>query len=231
MARQFNNRLLSRLSHDDLAALEPHLEAVDLKTRTTLSRRGRVIDYLYYMESGIASIVATVGTNKLSEIGLVGFEGMTGTAVILNNHKSPYDIFIQHDGAAHRIACKDFREMMAKSESFSAVMLRYVNAFMIQTAQTAVANTHANVDEKLARWLLMARDRVCSTQIRLTHELLSLMLGSTRPTVTVAIQTLQSLEVIEHERGLIRITDEDRLTEIAGVYYGIPEAEYERLFT
>jgi CRP-like cAMP-binding protein len=109
------------------------------------------------------------------------------------------------------------------------LFLRYVQAFMVQTAHTAVANARATLEERLARWLLMAHDRTDDDELPLTHEFLSLMMGTRRPGVTEAMHVLTSHGLIKPERGMIRMLDREGLKERANGFYGIPEAEYKRL--
>jgi CRP-like cAMP-binding protein len=118
---------------------------------------------------------------------------------------------------------------MRRSASLSALLLKFVQAFMIQTAHTAIANARAHLAERLARWILMAQDRLGADEIRLTHEFLALMLAVRRPGVTEVLAVLEGERMIRTERGLIVVRDREALINKAGEYYGTPEAEYRRL--
>jgi CRP-like cAMP-binding protein len=142
--------------------------------------------------------------------------------VLLGNDRSPYSSYVQISGSAHRITADDLRSAMRQSLTLAGVLLRYVQAFMIQTSQTAISNGSAKLEERLARWLLMAHDRVDGDELPLIHDFLALMLGVRRPGVTVALPAL------EPDRGSIRVLDRKGLEEAANASYGVAEAEYRR---
>jgi CRP-like cAMP-binding protein len=221
--------LLGALATDDLSVLRPHLVAVPLPLREELETPNQPIKHVYFPESGMASVVGRGTRRKELEIGIIGFEGMTGLVVILGNDRSPNSTFIQVAGAGLRIASDDLRDAMRKRPSIQDTFLHYVQAMMIQTAQTAIANASANIEERLARWLLMAHDRCEGDEIPLVHDFLALMLGVHRPGVTVAIHSLEGRQLIRGERARIIVIDRKGLEHLAGASYGVPEAEYERL--
>jgi CRP-like cAMP-binding protein len=177
----------------------------------------------------MASVVGRGARRKELEVGIIGSEGMTGIVVVLGNDRSPNSTFIQVAGAGQRIASDDLRDAMRERPSIQIAFLRYVQAMMVQTAQTAIANASANIEERLARWLLMSHDRSEDDEVRVVHEFLALMLGVHRPGVTVAIHSLEGRKLIRGERGRISIIDRAGLQQLAGASYGVPEAEYERL--
>jgi CRP-like cAMP-binding protein len=223
------NRLLQLLSAADLGLLEPHLVAVTMKLRDRIESPNKPIEYVVFPHSAIASVVAKHdGTD--AEIGFVGCEGMTGTAVVLGSDRSANATYVQAPGEGRQISAQNLRASMDQSRSLHGVFLRYVQAFMSQTAHTAIANARASLAERLARWLLMAHDRVPGDRMALTHEFLGLMLAVRRAGVTEAVHDLQSRDLIEAARGEIVVHDRKGLEKIAGVYYGAPEAEYRRLF-
>ena len=165
------------------------------------------------------------------EIGMIGREGLVGAApVLLGDDRSPYDCFIQMSGAAFRIPTGDLIAAVRKSPSLHAVLLRYVQCLMVQTAQTALVNAAFTIEVRLARWLLMSHDRGESDEMVITHEFLAAMLGVRRPGVTVATQILEGNQLIRARRGKIVLLDRAGLLALAGDSYGLPEAEYARLF-
>jgi len=222
------NRLLRKLAPADLALLSPHLEPVALKRRQVLERPNRPITHLYFVEQGIASVATPMDKNVLVEIGLIGREGVTGLAVILGSSTSPHSTFVQVAGSARRIAVKPMREALGGSQGLQNLMLRYAHCFMAQTAHNAVANARGTIARRLARWLLMASDRVDGDSIVLTHEFLAVMLGTRRPGVTVAMHDLSKLGLIRNGRGAVALLDRDGLLAHAGDLYGTPETEYRR---
>jgi CRP-like cAMP-binding protein len=224
------NRILIRLERSDLALLEPHLERTELPLRKHLETRNRRIDLVYFLESGIASVVANGADESSIEVGLIGREGVTGIAVILGAEHAPHATFMQVAGSGLSIPSDALRQAMLQSPSLHRVLMRYAHAFFIQTTYTALTNGRSKVEERLARWLLMARDRVDGDELPLTHEFLSIMLGVRRPGVTSALRTLREAGLIEHRRGMIRVIDRDGLQKASNGAYGPPEAEFQKLF-
>src|SRR5947209_20207966 len=155
-----NNKLLASLSAHDFDALEPHLECVDLGIRKHLEKPNRRIDAVYFPESGFASVVAVQSSGKQVEVGLIGREGMTGLPIVLGNHRSPHSTYIQAAGTGKCIPAKALREATSRSLSLRDSLLKYVQAFGVQTTHTAISNAQARMDVRLARWLLMAHDRI-----------------------------------------------------------------------
>jgi CRP-like cAMP-binding protein len=223
------NRILSHLSAQDFALLSPFLKRVDLPLRKQLETRNKAIDLVYFIESGFASVVAN-GSGRGIEVGLIGREGMTGLAVVMGTDRSPPETYIQNAGAGSRITVAKLRQAMGQSATLPRSFLLYAHAFSVQTTCTAMANGRGKIEERLARWILMARDRIDTDKLTLTHEFLSLMLGVRRPGVTVALRLLVSAGLIQAQRGVITIVDRQGLEDISNGSYGVPEAEFQRLF-
>jgi CRP-like cAMP-binding protein len=228
---QASNRLLAALSPADLALLQPHLNPVLLNLRLEMERPNRRIEHAYFPNFGIASVVAVQSRDERVEVGLVGYEGMTGSSIVLGSERTPHETYVQVAGNGQRISALNLRQAMKASDSLHVLLLRYVQVFMIQTAHTAIANARARLDARLARWLLMAHDRVREDRLPLTHEFLSLMLGVRRAGVTEALHTLQSRKLIRTGRGEVIIRDRKGLERAAGHSYGTPEAEFRRLIS
>jgi CRP-like cAMP-binding protein len=229
LSSSIQNLILAQLSPDDLALIEPHLEAVDLPLRRRLEARNKPISHIYFLEQGIASVVANGPTDRSIEVGIIGRDGMTGLPVVMGTERSPHETFIQTAGNGRRITADAFRSSLEKSASLRQHCLNYVHVFMIQAAHTALANGRAKLDERLARWLLMAEDRADNGALFLTHEFLALMLGVRRPGVTVALNMLEEEGLIQAKRGAIFIVDRKGLLEKTNGFYGGPEAEARRL--
>jgi CRP-like cAMP-binding protein len=223
------NRLLACLSADDFGLLQANLEPVTLKLRKVLERPNRRIDHVYFIEAGIASVVGIQAKGTKVEVGLIGREGMTGLSIVLGNHRSPDSTYIQVAGHGRRIIADALREAMQGSPTLQFQLLKYVRAFMVQTTHTAISNARARLYERLARWILMADDRVDGNRLPLTHEFLSLMLGVRRAGVTEALHALQRHRLIKASRGEIIIRDRKGIERRAGQSYGVPEAEFRRL--
>lgn len=229
MTSTFTNRLLSALAPPELHLVKPHLERVELRVREGIETPDEDISHLYFVEAGIVSVVAHSGEFDSIEAGLVGCEGVTGIAVIMGNHRSPHNSFVQIEGAAQRIEAAAFRTLMAQEAAFNRLMLHYVHIFNIQVAHTALANGRAKIEERLARWLLMVHDRTDGDEAPLTHEFIALMLGVRRAGVTDALHALEGKGMVRSTRSVVRIVDREGLEALAGGAYGVPEAEYRRL--
>jgi CRP-like cAMP-binding protein len=191
--------------------------------------RNKPIKHIYFMEEGIASVVAVANGDKEIEVGLIGREGMSGIVVVMGNHQSPHVTYVQVRGRAQRMGVAEFRAALEASATLKPLLLKFAQVFMVQTAHTAIANGRASVVERLARWVLMARDRLDGDEVELTHEFLALMLGVRRAGVTEALNALEERELLRPGRGKILVLNRKGLEKVAGGYYGVPEAELHRL--
>ena len=223
------NRLLAALSPKDFSLLQPQFELGTLPVRTRLAEAGTPIEHVYFLEEGIASIVASTSQGRRIEVGIVGREGLTGIPVLLGTDRIPHESFVQTPGAAVRIKADDLRRAVLASASLHQHLLRYAQALMIQMCQTALANSSHVIEERLARWLLMCHDRMDGDELSTTHEFLSLMLDVRRASVTEALQALEDRGLISTKRGQVIVLDRAKLEDVAGDSYGVPEAEYTRL--
>jgi CRP-like cAMP-binding protein len=223
------NRLLHALSSGDRALLDPHLRPVNMPLLFNMEKPNRLIDDVFFMETGVASVVGIQPSGTAVEIGLVGREGMSGAAIVLGTDRSPHATYIQLKGTGQKLAAGALQRAMGESPSLQTVLLKYVQAFAVQTAHTAIANARAKLHQRLARWILMAHDRVSGDKLSLTHEFLSLMLAVRRAGVTEAIHVLIKQKLIKAHRGEITVLNRNGLEKIAGDFYGVPEAEYQRL--
>ena len=226
------NRLLAALAPDDLARLRPHLEAAVLSIGKAPTEPGRPVAYVLFPGAGIVSLLAAAPDKRRRiEAGMIGREGMVGLAVVLGTGAELHETMVQADMQGWRLPSDVLRWAMADSPALRGVLLRYVQTFMAQTAHTLLANTTRRMDARLARWLLMTRDRLDGDELPLTQPFLSRMLGANRPGVTLAVRALRNAGLIGHERGRITVLDRAGLEAAAGGSYGVPEAEYARLFS
>jgi CRP-like cAMP-binding protein len=225
------NRILSSLSAQDRSELAPFLLPVDLPLRKKLQPRGVKIPFVYFLESGLASVVAMGrGERRQSEAGLIGFDGMTGIAITHATDRSPSEIFMQVAGHGQQIDADQLRSLIEGSATLARLLLHYAHAFGIQVEHTALANAKGKIEERLARWLLMVHDRTEGDHLKLTHEFIGLMLGTQRSGVTLAIGNLEDRRLLNCSRGDIEVIDRVGLTALANGLYGVPEAEFSRLF-
>ena len=223
MAAPVTNLLLARLSEPDLQLLEPHLEAVDLPVRKVLERRGKPIRAIYFFQRGFASVVHNGGEHPI-EVGLIGREGMTGLPVVLGNDRNSNEVFVQAAGHGQCLKVEQLRKAIERSATLHRSLLRQAHAFLEQTMRTAVANGRAKIEERLARWLLMADDRLDGPDLPLTQEFLAMMLGVQRPGVTMALQELERKGLVARKRGHVVILDREALEKASNGTY--VEGEY-----
>ncbi|CAD7029926.1 Crp/Fnr family transcriptional regulator [Pseudorhizobium halotolerans] len=223
------NVLLSRLEPEELAKFSRDIVTVDLPKNFLIAAFDGPIDYVYFPDSGIASIVAISPEGNKAEAGMFGREGFSPVQAAVGAGVSPHEIVMQAAGSGHRIAYTKFLTAMESSRPFAHIVACYSQALAIQVTYTALSNVSHPVDERLARWLLMCHDRVDGDELNLTHEYISLMLAVRRPSVTTALHVLEGNRFIRSERGRISIRNRAALEEFAHDAYGKPEKEYERL--
>ena len=205
LARTLSNRILARLSTKDRNLLQPHLETVELPARFKLIGRNQRIEHAYFIDSGVAAVVAN-GTERPIEIGVVGREGVAGLSVIMQQERATHEVVTIVPGRGRRIPAAALRTADEQSLTLHRVLMRAVFSLIAQMTFTALANGRCKIDERLARWLLLADDRV-NGDLPLTHEVLSRMLGTTRSLVTIALQSLENEGLVECSRKAIKILD------------------------
>jgi len=201
------NRLLASLPQEEYRRLLPRLEQVTLTFGEILYEPGETIEHIYFPSLSLISLLTLVDERLALEVGLVGGEGAIGVPVALGFSVSPVRALVQGAGVAMRISSAQFLKAMRQNPHFQRAFLRYTHALMTQVAQTAACNRFHLVEARLARWLLMTRDRVQSNEIHLTQTFLSHMLGVRRVGVTKAAGALQRRGLLEYSRGYIRIVD------------------------
>ncbi len=223
------NVLLRTLPPNDFALVAACMELAPLA-------RGQVLDpghvpakRVYFPESGVMSVIATTDDGRRIEVGLFGRDGMSNPHLLLGVDRSPHETVAQVTGEAFCLSSEDFLKVAANSPAMTAPLLRYVQAFAVQTAHTALSNGSYKIEERLARWLLMCHDRIDGDEISLTHESLAIMLGVRRSGVTLALHMLEGARLIRADRGRLAILNRGSLEAVAGESYGVPEAEYERI--
>jgi CRP-like cAMP-binding protein len=224
---QYKNRILAALPKAELNRLAPHLSPVTFELREKLLD-GRM-NNAYFLEEGLASVVVTAESGKTVEIGVVGKEGVVGIPILLGAGRVPGSTFIQIEGSGFRIKAARLKEEFERAGALRQILQKYLQAFLIQTAQTGVCNRLHNVQQRLARWLLSCHDRAEGDRVPLTQEFLSDMLGAPRTTVTLAAGILREAGVIRYSRGNLTIKNRKKLENVACECYGVVADEYERL--
>ena len=213
------NSLLAALPRKSYRRLLAGLAPVELVFGEVLYEAGKPIRDVYFPGRSLVSLLTLVEGHLALEVGLVGREGMVGIPVALGIDDSPVRALVQGGGPALRMSAARFRAELRNSPPLQRALYRYVHAMMEQISQTAGCNRFHVVQTRLARWLLMTRDRMRSGEFRMTHEFLSHMLGVRRVGVTEAASALQRRKLIEYRRGSIRILDHRGLEAAACACY------------
>jgi CRP-like cAMP-binding protein len=223
------NRLLQLLPPKDLARLRPLLHPVSLEYRKSLYRANRPIDFVYFIETGVGSLVNTMKNGSASEVGTIGNEGVVGLPLLLGDDRAPTSVYIQVPGAGLKIKATLFRRELARSASLRRVMHRYAHAFFNQVAQSASCNQFHTIQQRCCRWMLMTHDRMEANEFLLTQEFLAMMLGVQRTGVSVAAGALQQDGLILYKRGKVTIMDRPGLERRTCECYGVSKREFDRL--
>lgn len=226
----YENRLLASLAAADFACLEPYLRPTRLRRQQRLEDANRPIAVVYFPLRAVISVVVTDATRRrATEAALIGREGMTGWPTVLGTGTSPSIAMVQIEGDALCIGASNLRKLIRSSASLHLSLLRYVHGLIAQLCYSVLASARGNLRQRLARWLLMAQDRMDTNELQLTHEFLALMLGVRRPGVSVALEELESQGLISKARGNIQIIDRNGLAAASDGLYGGPEREIARL--
>lgn len=205
------NRLLGALPRKDFQHLSRFLQSVNLTFGEVLYEAGAPIRHVYFPNDSLVSLLTSVDSRQAAEVGLVGREGMVGVPVALGIRISPFLAVVQGSGTAMRMNTSHLRREVHNCVALQRELFRFTHLLMTQVAQTAACNRFHVVTERLARWLLMTRDRVNSTEFLLTQEFLARMLGVRRVGVSHAAGELQKRKLIRYSRGNITILDQKGL--------------------
>jgi CRP-like cAMP-binding protein len=222
---QFENRLLAALPSEVAARMKPNLETVSLSFKEVLYQPKKTIEYVYFPNHGVVSLLVLLEDDTLAEVGLVGNEGMVGLSVFLEVEKTPFRAIVQVPGVAMRMRADVFKDFVGHGDSLHNLLLRYSHVRMLQFAQSAACIAHHSVEERCCRWLLMTRDRVNSNQFPITHEFLSQMLGVRRASVTVVAGMLQKAGLISYSRGRMTILDPQGLEDVSCECYRLVKSQ------
>lgn len=223
------NRILAALPPHEFALTARSLTYVDLSLRQTLHLTGAQIEHVHFPETGFISAMAVLSDGAPLEIGLIGAEGAAGVSVILGAKTAYCETMCQTPGAAHRIPVAALERAVAAAPHLRALLLKYIHAFHVQVAQTSACNAHHEVSQRLARWLLAAHDRSGVPELSLTRDLLAVMLGVRRATVSVTASILQKAGVIRYHHGSNTIIDRVGLEGVACECYFVVVDEYRSL--
>ena len=225
----FRNQLLQALAPDDISVLAPLLTRVTLRPRQLLHVSRTPMERVYFIEHGLISVSGPSGQGKMVEAWLIGSEGMSGIPITLHDDAPPLQRVVQVGGEALEIASHNLSAVMETCPSIRRILLRYVAFVLMQTVQTGICNANHDVEQRLSRWLLVARDALGDDRVPLTHRALARILGVRRASVTNCLGALEKRRAIHVSRGAVVASDADALSEIACDCTRFIKREYQRL--
>ncbi len=215
------NKVLTALPEIDLMRIKPKLERFKMIFGETMNTPNQIAEHIYFPDTGMISLLGTLGEGANLEIGIVAKEGAVPLCPFLGTPSSPVKAVVQGAGIAHRIKTADFLEECALSQPLTKMLLHFTRSLMLQISQCAICFRFHKIEERLARWLLMSSDRMKSNEFIMTQQYLSHMLGVRREGVTKAASHLQNLGVIQYSRGKIHILDRPALESASCECYAI----------
>jgi CRP-like cAMP-binding protein len=223
------NHLLAALTSAEHERLTPHLELISLPLGNVLCESGDRLRHAYFPTDSIVSLLYILEDGESAEIAVVGNDGLIGVALFMGGETTPSRAIVQSAGYAYRLPGQLLADEFHRSGEWNLLLLRYAQALLTQMAQTAVCNRHHTIDQQLCRWLLQSLDRVPSSTLTMTHELIANMLGVRREGVTEAASRLQDLGVIDYSRGKIKVLDRPKLEQLCCECYAVVKRETDRL--
>jgi CRP-like cAMP-binding protein len=215
------NVILLSLPDSEYDLLRPYLEPTDLPQHKILHEPGEKIDFTYFLNDGMASLVVLSRDGRSVEVGIVGKEGMVGMSVTIGLQRGTFRAIMQMAGSGVRVRSEIFLDILLNAASLRSGLGRFGLMHGMQVAQLAACNRLHEIVQRLARWLLMCQDRFDSEMLPLTHEFLAQMLGTGRPSVSLAAGVLESAGLIENLRGMVKILNRKSLEETACECYGV----------
>jgi CRP-like cAMP-binding protein len=224
-----DNGIFAALPVAEQSRLLPHLERVELAPGKVLCEPGDKLGHVYFPTSAIVSMVYVMGNGASVEIALVGSEGVIGMALLMGAGSTPNHALVQSGGEAFRLKSHYMIEEFDRGGPTLRLLLRYMQALLAQTSQTAACNRHHTLEQQLCRWLLLTLDRLPSRQIIVTQELIANLLGVRREGVTAAARRLQLAGLIQYRRGRIFVLDRCGLERRSCECYAVVKNEYDRL--
>jgi CRP-like cAMP-binding protein len=225
------NHLLAALSAAEQKRLYPHLRLVPLSLGKVLYESGDLLRHVYFPTNSIVSLLYVLADGASAEISVVGNDGLIGIALFMGGETTPSRAIVQSAGHAYRLVGQRLKDEFHRNGEMQLLLLRYTQALITQMSQTAVCNRHHSVDQQLCRWLLLSLDRLSSSQLTMTQELIANMLGVRREGVTEAAGKLQKLGVIEYHRGQITVLDRPKLEQLCCECYAVVKKESDRLLS
>lgn len=223
------NHLLAALPAVDLAHISKQLALVDMPLGKVLYESGGSLSHVYFPTTSIVSLLYVMEDGSSAEIAIVGNDGLIGIALFMGGETTPSRAIVQSAGHAYRLDAGILKDEFRRGGSMQRLLLRYTQALITQMAQTAVCNRHHSIDQQLCRWLLLSLDRLPSSELKMTQELIANMLGVRRSGVTEAALKLQDAGLIRYNYGHIEVLDRSGLEKRVCECYGVVRREFDRL--
>lgn len=223
----FANRLLARLSSDQLRLLRPDLQPVNLEQGQVIHEAHRPMESAYFVDEGMISVVSIMEDGASIEVATIGNEGLTGWTALLGASRMPFRFNVQVPGRARRISVAALARAQLPENGFRGLVQRYQAAFLTQVMQGVACNGLHSIGQRLCRWLLSTRDRTGSSELEITHEFLAQMLGVRRASITDVLRPLQERELIRASRGKVTILDPEQLAAESCECYHVIRNEYQ----
>jgi CRP-like cAMP-binding protein len=215
------NKLLLAIPDQEFRKIRSRLQFIELPHHLTLHQPHQSVRFAHFPNAGLISLVVELKDGRTVEAGLLGNEGASGMPAVLGLSRSPLREIVQIEGDAFRVRVNALRELLPSTPVLQATLNRYAAGLAMQVAQTAACNRLHKIEERLSRWLLIAQDRLDSGIVPITHDFLATMLGTDRPSVTVAAGMLQREGIIEYTRGFVRILNRKKLEWFACECYAL----------
>jgi CRP-like cAMP-binding protein len=219
--RAVSNVILLSVPDEEYHQLRPHLDPIELPQYKILQEPAEKIDFTYFLNEGMASIVALSRDGRSVEVGIVGVEGMLGMPLTIGLRQDTFRGIMQMSGSGVRVRSDLFEDVLLNSPTLRSALSRFALMHGMQVAQLAACNRLHEIEQRLSRWLLMCQDRVDSPLLPLTHEFLAQMLGTGRPSVSLAAAALEDAGLIENLRGSVRILNRKGLEAATCECYGV----------
>jgi CRP-like cAMP-binding protein len=216
-----DNKILLAIPDKEYAQIRPHLESLGMPHHLTLYEPGQPLEFVHFPNSGMVSLVIATEDGKTVEVGEVGKEGFAGTQSAVGINKNQVREIVQIAGDGFRVRIGALQNVLQSAPGLQLILSRYAVVQGMQFAQTAACNRLHNIEQRLARWLLITQDRVDSTTLAITHDFLATMLGTDRPTVSLTAGIFQKKGIIEYTRGAVEILSRAKLEECACECYEV----------
>jgi CRP-like cAMP-binding protein len=216
-----SNKILLAIPDEEYLSIRAHLKFVELPHHRILHEPNESLHFVYFPNGGLLSLVVVMESGETVEVGIVGKEGIAGIPSAVGLRRNPFREVVQMAGDGFKIKIGVLQDALRSNPQLQLMLSRYIVLHCLQVSQTAACNRLHRAEQRLARWLLMTQDRVDSGALSITHDFLATMLGTDRPTISLAAGVLQKKKLIDYPRGAVKILNRKKLEHFACECYGI----------